>query len=237
MRLPVRDTRVAIPSAKLHVVQMKLAPAGKLCQEFVAADAHGFHLQNPRGDAAQSLRDPASPRQLRQVDTIQFRRNLIDGARQKLRIYFFPHFAARPLHLSFTDVELQIMERALSHNLFQLQFFDPQLRYAQLAFRIYTADEFASRQARRGSSQESWQQPLQPVRPRSWTNPAIEVLGLELVRVQMKIPLRPILHIGLSPFLNISCPRSAKPFNSHHARDAPPVDPIQRTFGYFQRLA
>src|SRR5260370_10463167 len=117
------------------------------------------------------------------------------------------------------------MERALSHNLFQLQFFDRQLRYAQLAFRIYTADEFASRQARPGSSQKRWQQPLQPVRPRSWTKPAIEVRGLELARVQMKIPLRPILHIGLGLFLNIPRPRSTKSANSHHARRTPPRDP------------
>src|SRR5258708_38837143 len=54
--------------------------------------------------------------------------------------------------------------------------------------------------------------------------------------MQMKIPLRPISRVGPCCFLNVARPHPAKPFHPRHARDAPPVDPIQRTFGYFQRL-
>src|SRR6266404_6605659 len=154
MRLSVRDACVHIPPAKLNVVQMKLASASEFSQEFVAANAFGFHLQYPGRYAVQSLCDSARSRQLRQVDTIQFRSNLIDGPRQEIRIYFCTHFAARPLCLSFTHVKLQVMERALGYNLFQLQFFYRQLRYAQFAFRIHAADELARRHARGRSSQE-----------------------------------------------------------------------------------
>jgi len=52
----------------------------------------------------------------------------------------------------------------------------------------------------------------------------------------MKIPIRPIFPIGPCGFLNVARPHPAKSFDSHDARDAPPVDPLQRTFGYFQRL-
>src|SRR5713226_4557268 len=120
----VGNTRVDIPPAKLHLVQTKLTAAGELSQELVAAHALGFYLQSSRGHAAQALGDAARSRKLRQIHAIQFGGNLIDGAGQKLGIYFGAHFAARPFRLSFTNVELQIVERALGENVFELQFFD-----------------------------------------------------------------------------------------------------------------
>src|SRR5260370_15316959 len=52
----------------------------------------------------------------------------------------------------------------------------------------------------------------------------------------MKIPRRPIFFIGLCFLLDVAHPHPAKTFDSHDARDAPPVDPIQRTLRDFQRL-
>src|SRR5882762_2440439 len=52
----------------------------------------------------------------------------------------------------------------------------------------------------------------------------------------MKIPRRPIFFIGPCFLLDVARPHPAKTFDSHHVRDAPPVDPIQRTFRDFQRL-
>jgi len=66
--------------------------------------------------------------------------------------------------------------------------------------------------------------------------PAIQIRRVQLVRVQMKIPIRCIFSLGPCGLLDVARPYAAKSFNSRHARDTPPVDPIQRTFGYFQRL-
>src|SRR5258708_18368937 len=52
----------------------------------------------------------------------------------------------------------------------------------------------------------------------------------------MKIPRRPIFFIGPCFLLDVARPHPAKPFNSHHARHASPVDPVQCTFRDFQRL-
>src|SRR5712692_9826415 len=68
----VRDARVHIPAAKFHLIQMKLAAAGQFSQEFVAAHAFGFHLQSPLRETAQSLRNSARSRQLRQIHAVQF---------------------------------------------------------------------------------------------------------------------------------------------------------------------
>src|SRR6267378_4145435 len=42
----VLNTRVYVPPAELHPVQMKLAAAGQLSQKLVVAHAFGFHLQS-----------------------------------------------------------------------------------------------------------------------------------------------------------------------------------------------
>src|SRR6266478_5663759 len=43
----------------------------------------------------------------------------------------------------------------------------------------------------------------------------------------MKIPRRPIFFIGPCFLLDVARPHPAKTFDSHHVRDAPPVDPFQ----------
>ncbi len=169
----VRDACAYVPPAKLHPVQAKLAAAGQLSQKFVAAHSFGFHLQRPRCYAAQSLRYSTRSRQLRQVHAFQFRGNFINGSRQKPRIYFCPHFAARPFCLCFAHIELEIMKGTLGQHLFQLQLFDRQLRNAKLTFRIHAADQFTRRRARRRPSKQLGQEPLQPAWPRSRPDPTI----------------------------------------------------------------
>ena len=146
------------------------------------------------------------------------------------------HFAARPFRLSPTDIKMEIVEVALGLHLLQLQLFDCQLPDVELAFGIHAADELTRRRAGRRPSQKRRQKPLQPTWPRSWSDPAVQVRRIQLVRAQMKNPLWTIVIIGLCGLLDVSCPRTAKPFDSHHTRDTPSVDPVQGAFGDFQRL-
>src|SRR5713226_7951675 len=215
---------------------MKLAAAGQFSQEFVAADAFGFHLQSSRRHAAQSLRVAARSRQLLQIHALQFSSDLIDGARQKLCTYFCLNFATRPLRLCFAHIELEVVEGPLRDHLVQLQLLLLQVLYLQLAFRIHAADELTRRRAWRCSSQKRRKQPLEPVRPRSWTTPAIQIRRGHLVYALAKVPLRPISRIARRCFLDVSGPHPAKAFHFYNTCGATTINPIQFTLRYLQWL-
>ena len=85
---------------------MKLTLSGQLSQEFVAAYSFRLQMQGPGRRAAQAFGNSARTGQLRQIHAFQLGGNLIDWARQKLRVDLCAHFATRPFCLCVADGEL-----------------------------------------------------------------------------------------------------------------------------------
>src|SRR5947209_20155067 len=125
------------------------------------------------------------------------------------------HFAARPFRLSPTDIKMEIVELALGLHLLQLQLFDCQLPDVELAFGIHAADQLTRRRPGRRPSQKRRQKPLQPTWRRPWSDPAVQVRRIQLVRAQTTNPRWTIVIIVLCGLLDGSCQRTAKPFDSH----------------------
>ena len=119
---------------------------------------------------------------------------------------------------------MQIVQRTAGPHLVELDLFQCKFVYAQLTFRVHVAQEFAGRGIRGTSAEHRRQETLQPAGPCARAHPTIKVGGVQMIRVQLEIPLCAALRIDAT-LRKLSRPSGAEPFHVRHAGAAQSIVP------------
>src|SRR5215470_19640274 len=105
---------------------------------------------------------------------------------------------------------MQVAQRRLTMQLFQLEFFQVEFVNADFAFRIHKPQQIAcDRRLGRTSAKHGGQKACEPAWPCARARPPIEIRRAKAIRMQLKSPAR--LHAsGFRIFRNLSVPRAAE---------------------------
>ena len=200
-----KNSELKSQPAKEALRELEFPAADEILQQVAAPDSL-------RGKSQRARRRPGKrgrAGKLSQVYTVEIRNDRIvghgrkDGAKRRV------NFAAAPFGVRAGHLQEKIAQRTARADLRELQLFNGELVHDEIAFCVNAAQEFTRRWRRSRLlrvPQQSRQQALQPIRTRARTDPAIQIGGIEMVRMQAEAPARITVGIGQAGLRNLSGP-------------------------------